>query len=74
MSDLSNLNSSRPDGLSIDKAFGIHQLYTMRNVGDPPNVAKVGRNCLGSPIQIRCSTSFQDDGGENKYAEYACFR
>jgi hypothetical protein len=58
MSDLSNLNSSRPDVLSMDKAFGVRQLYTMRKVNDLQNVDKFGRNCLGSPIQIRCSTNF----------------
>ena len=61
MSDLSNLYSSRPAVLSIVKAFGIHQLDAMRDVDDLQNVATFGRNCLGSPIQIRCSTNFYDD-------------
>ena len=39
------------------------------NVEDPQNVDKVARNCLGSPIQIRCSTKFYLD--EYEYAEYA---
>ena len=70
MSDLSNLYSSRPAVLSMDKAFGIHQLHTMRNVNDLQNVATFGRNCLGSPIQIRCSTNFYDDVMSKVRGEY----
>ena len=61
MSERSNLKSSLPDVLSIDRAFDGVEVSMMRRINDSPNVDTFGRNCWGSPIQIRCSTMWEDE-------------
>src|SRR6266852_9966783 len=62
MSERSNLYSSLPDVLSIVKAFDRVQLRITRHYCDSLNVDTFGRNCWGSPIQIRCSTTLGFSG------------
>ena len=50
ISERSNLNSSLPAVLSIDKAVDIVEFCSRKKVGNPPNVDTFGRNCWGSPI------------------------
>jgi hypothetical protein len=61
MSERSNLNNSLPGVLSMVKAFDRDQFCTTRDAGDSPNVDTFGRNCCGSPIQMRCSTASGSD-------------
>ena len=65
MSERSNLNSSLPDGLSIDSAFDRIKFCRMKHVADSLNVDTFGRNCWGSPIQMRCSTMLEYGEGCN---------
>jgi hypothetical protein len=61
MSERSNLKSSLPDVLSIDRAFDSVKVSAMRGINDSPNVDMFGRNCWGSPIQMRCSTMWEGE-------------
>jgi hypothetical protein len=42
-----------------------------RNAGDSLNVDTFGRNCLGSPIQMRCSTAL-GSGEVCNYIKVTC--